>query len=177
MRKALRNARALQRQQEVATTDVAGLVLKGSSSRYQKRARPYSWSHLAGRQQNVLIQYASLVYFSGARRASQHGADFVADHKLSGLEMTKVYLVVINMLDVLFCEDRPESLWACGVGEALARFAYGYEMCLADYYGPPSSSNKPDFSLLDVLRVDKSHGKLSSVDQEVKKALKLNKKA
>ena len=62
LRRLRRAVRDIQRQQAVATVNVAEVVKRGSREKLQLRAKPFSWSGQTGKQGNVLIQYASMIY-------------------------------------------------------------------------------------------------------------------
>ena len=176
MRRLRRSIRDIRRQQAVATVNVAEVVKRGSIEKLQSRAKPFSWAGQMGKQGNVLIQYASMIYYSGSHRAVTHGENLVREHRSQGLKWTECYLTLLNLLVILMTEDQPSSLWNCAVGEALARFCYGYEASLADFVGPPSDKNKAEWLKLEQMRVDRNNGRLAFADEEARKAAKLEEK-
>ena len=176
LRRLRRAVRDIQRQQAIATVNVAQVVRQGSREKLQLRAKPFSWSGQTGKQGNVLIQYASMIYFSGNQPAVNHGENFVRDHRSQGLKWTECYQLGLALLDILMTEDSPSSLWECAVGEAIARFCYGYEASLADFVGPPTDKNKAEWTKLEQLRVDRNNGRLAHADEEARRAAKLEDK-
>ena len=114
--------------------------------------------------------------YSGNQRAVNHGESFVRDHRSQGLKWTECYQLGLAFLDILMTEDSPSSLWECAVGEAIARFCYGYEASLADFVGPPTDKNKAEWTKLEQLRVDRNNGRLAHADEEARRAAKLEDK-
>jgi hypothetical protein len=154
------------------------VVAAATTAEKKAAARGFSWSGSKGKKTHTLVEYCNMVYQDNGR-ALLRGKAFIEEHDAQHVEYVDAYLLACSAIDTLILEDQPGNLWSCAVGELLARYAYGFERSLQDFYGPSHDTMRPRWEYLEHHRVDnmQATNKLPQAELEMQRVIRTRRKS